>query len=138
MNHKLHSCCVFLFILTTLSYKMAMKKESFITTEDFNALTAPHFQEETIFWKDLPIQVIFKVEHVYLLQTKWGKQLVLVLTNHEGKIFQVYATNPIKNELKDIGKNLATTTYIKSLGEKKITTNTGNRKYYDYEIVLAI
>ena len=118
---------------------MAMKKEVFITTEDFNALTAPNFQEETIFWKDLATQVIFRVEHVYLVQTKWCKQLVLVLTNHEGKVFQVYATNPIKNELKDFGKNLTTTTYyIKSLGEKKITTNTGNRKYYDYEIVLAI
>ena len=117
---------------------MAMKKELFITTEDFNALTAPIFQEETIFWKDLPIQVIFRVEHVYLLQTKWGKQLVLVLSNHDGKIIQVYATNPIKNELKDFAKDITTTTYIKSLGEKKITTNTGNRKYFDYEIAIVI
>ena len=115
-----------------------MKKEPFITTEDFDALSSPIFQEEIIFWKDLPIQVIFRVEHVYLVQTKWGKQLALVLTNHEGKVFQVYATNPIKNELKDFGKSITTTTYIKSLGENKIATNTGNRKYYDYEIVLVI
>ena len=118
---------------------MAMKKEVFITTEDFNALTAPHFQEEIIFWKDLPVQVIFRVEHVYLVQTKWAKQLVLVLTNHDGKVCQVYATHPIRHELKDFSKNPATTaTYIKSLGEKKIATNTGNRKYYDYEIVIVV
>ena len=117
---------------------MAMKREAFITMEDFNVLTSPNFQEETIFWKDLPIQVIFRVEHVYLVQTKWGKQLVLVLTNDEGKVFQVYATNPIKNELKDFGKTTTTTTYIKSLGEKRITTNAGNRKYYDYEIAIVI
>ena len=73
---------------------MAMKKEIFITSEDFNALTAPTFQ----------------VEHVYLVQTKCGKQLVLVLTNHDGKVFQMYAANPIKNELKDFSKNLPTTT----------------------------
>ena len=24
-------------------------------------------------WKDLHVQVIFRVEHVYLVQTKWGK-----------------------------------------------------------------
>ena len=114
---------------------MAMNKEPFITTDDFDALCSPICQEEIMFWKDLPIQV----EHVYLVQTKWGKQLALVLTNHEGKIFQVYATNPIKNEVKDFGKSgVTTTTYIKSLGEKKIATNTGNRKYYDYEIVLVI
>ena len=119
---------------------MAMKKEPFITTEDFDALTSPIFQEEMmLFWKDLPIQVIFRVEHVYLVQTKCGKLLVLVLTNHEGKVFQVYATNPIKNELKDFGKSgVTTTTYIKSLGEKRRATNAGNRKYYDYEIVLVI
>ena len=40
---------------------MAMKKEPFITTEDFNALTSPNFQEETVFWKDLPIQFMFRV-----------------------------------------------------------------------------
>ena len=73
-----------------------MRKEPFITTEDFDALSSLIFQEEIIFWKDLPIQVIFRVEHVYLVQTSWGKQLALVLTNHEGKVFQVYATNPIK------------------------------------------
>ena len=118
---------------------MAMNKEPFITTEDFDALSLPIFQEEIMFWKDLSIQVIFRVEHVYLVQTKWGKQLAFLLTNHEGKVFQVYATNPIKNKLKDFGKTgVTTTTYTKSLGEKKIATNAGNQKYYDYEIVLVI
>ena len=121
---------------------MAMKKETFITTEDFDALSSssPIVQEEIMCWKDLPIQVIFRVEHVYLVQTKWGKQLALVLTNHDGKVFQVFATNPIKNELKDFGKTggTSTTYYIKSLGEKKRATNAGNRTYYDYDIVLVI
>ena len=119
---------------------MAMKtKETFITTEDFDALSSPIFQEEIMSWKDLPNQVIFRVEHVYLVQTKWGKQLALVLTNKEGKVFQVYATNPIKNDLKDFGKTgVTSTTYIKSLGEKKRATNAGNRTYYDYDIVLVI
>ena len=62
-------------------------------------MSSPIFQEEIMFWK-----VIFSDEHVYLVQTKWGKQLALVLTNHDVKVFQVYATNPIKNELKDFGK----------------------------------
>ena len=80
---------------------MAVKKELFITSEDFDALSSPIFQEEIMCWKDLPIQVIFRVEHVYLVQTKWGKQLTLVLTNHDGKVFQVYATNPIKKPQSD-------------------------------------
>ena len=66
-----------------------MKKGPFITTEDFDALSSPIFQEEIIFWKDLPIQVIFRVEHVYLIQTKWGKQLALGVDKSKGRKIRV-------------------------------------------------
>ena len=112
----------------------AMCKMGFISQEYFDTLALKQFDDDVIFWKDLTVDVIFKVEQSYPVQTKWGKQLVLVLSTYEGTILRVYATAAIKKALKNSSE---TTTYIRSLGAKRIATNTGNRKYHDFDIVVV-
>ena len=106
----------------------------FIGNKDFTVLTSQQFNEDAIFWKDLPIGVIFRIDHVYPMEMKFGRQIVLTLVTHEDNVFRVFATPPIKKALKNFGKSLVTT-YIKSLGIRRIATNSGNRKFYDFEIV---
>ena len=109
-------------------------KMGFISQEYFNTLAPKQFNDDVIFWKDLPVDVIFKVEQSYPVQTKWSEQLVLVLSTYEGTILRAYATTVIKKALKNSSE---TTTYIRSLGAKRIVTNSGNRKYHDFDIVVV-
>ena len=109
---------------------------AFISKEDFEALASTRrFEQKAICWKDLPIDVVFRVNQVLPTQTKWGGQLLLLLIDSDGYEFNVWSPHSVKKELKNFSQFLGTT-YIKSLGEKERLTNTGKRKYYDFEIVL--
>ena len=109
----------------------------FISDEDFEALAARRrFEQEAICWKDLPTDGVFRVNQVLPVQTKWGGQLLLLLINNEGYEIKVWSPHSVKKELKNFDR-IHGITYIKSLGEKERITNTGKRKYYDFEVVLT-
>ena len=60
---------------------MACTRAHFITAEEFDAITSTlRYDEEAIFWRDLPVGVIYRVDQLYFAKTKSGKRFALVLT----------------------------------------------------------
>ena len=111
---------------------------SFLSDENFEQLAAiKRVTEEAIDWCDLPINIVYCVQTLIPIQTKWGARVILKLKNREGGKFKVWAPNNICRDLKS-GMKLKgfEFAYIKSLGQKETTTITGARKrYYDFETV---
>ena len=111
---------------------------SFLSDENFEQLAATkRVTEEVIDWCDLPINVVYCVQNVVPIQTKWGARIILKLKNREGDKFKVWVPNNICKDLK-AGMKLKgfQFAYIKSLGPKETTTIAGAKKrYYDFETV---
>ena len=111
---------------------------SFLSDENFEHLAAAkRVSEEAIDWKDLPMNIVFRVHALVPIQPKWGAQVILELKNREGEEFKVWAPSNVYKDLKS-GMKLKGTedVYIKSLGQKEAKTNTGTKKrYYDFETV---
>ena len=111
---------------------------SFLSDENFEYMAAAkRVSEEAIDWKDLPVDIIFRVLAMVPIHTKWGAHVILELTNREGVQFKVWAPNNVHKDLKS-GMKLqgSADVYIKSLGQKEVTSAMGVRKrYYDFETV---
>ena len=82
-------------------------------------------------WKDLPINIVYRLDGVFPIQTKLSKEILLQLSDKDGYVISVWSPSNLKKALKT-GYG---TTYIKSLGKKERITNSGKRKYFDYQIV---
>ena len=111
---------------------------SFLSDENFEQLaTIKRVTEEPIDWCVLPINVVYYVQTVVPIQTKWAARVILELKNREGSKFKVWAPNNICRDLKS-GMKLKGIefAYIKSFGQKETTTIHGAKKrYYDFETV---
>ena len=111
---------------------------SFLSDENFEYMAAARrVSEEAIDWKDLPVDIIFRVLAIVPIRTKWGAQIIIELTNREGVQFKVWTPNNVHKDLKS-GMKLqgSADVYIKSLGQKEVTSAMGVRKrYYDFETV---
>ena len=110
----------------------------FLNDENFEHLAAARrLSEEAIDWKDLPIDIVYRVHAIVPIRTKWGAQVILELKNREGVEFKVWTPNNVYKDLKS-GMKLqgADDVYIKSLGQKEAKSSMGTRKrYYDFETV---
>ena len=108
--------------------------ELFISDLDFERSVAERKDDpEAICWTDLPINIIYKIDKVFPVQTKLRKeQLLLQLSDKHGNVISVWTPDNLKMVLKNLrGKN-----YIKSLGRKECITNNGRKQtYFDYQIV---
>ena len=108
------------------------KRKTFISDEMFNAKIMKVQQTDTIKWAELPINVVYKIEKVKTVDTKFGERKIADLTSRTGKSYNVWLTTLVSKELesRDNGSDY----YIKSLGMRNSTLNT-DRKYYDFQIL---
>ena len=111
---------------------------SFLSDENFEYMTAAKREsEEAIDWKDLPVDIVFRVHAIVPIQTKWGAQVILELKDREGVEYKVWTPNNVYKDLKS-GMKLhgSGDVYIKSLGQKEAKSSMGTRKrFYDFETV---
>ena len=112
---------------------------SFLSDADFEYLAATkHAAEEAIGWKMLPENIVFRVDKLIPIQTKWGLRTIVQLRDVRGQEIKVWVPNNVARDLKTGFKLNGTDcrAYIKSLGEK-VTDIIGEarKKYEDFETV---
>ena len=111
----------------------------FLSDADFEYLVATkHAAEEAIGWKMLPQNIVFRVEKMMGIQTKWGLRTIVQLYDIRGQEIKVWAPNNVVRDLKTGFKLNGTDcrAYIKSLGEKETDIiGESKKKYEDFETV---
>ena len=94
----------------------------FLSDADFDYMVAAkHATEEAVGWKLLPENIIYRVEKMSPIQTKWGSRCILQLRDVLGQEIKVWAPSnvvrDVKSGFKVNGKDCLA--FIKSLGEKE-------------------
>ena len=108
---------------------------SFIATEDFNALLNEKAMESTMQWKELPVNVIYKIKHIKEILVDNTASMILDLIDEQEHSSKVWAPQRLcKDLLRYSGK---TNIYVRSLGKKECKTTAG-RWYYDYNLAQVI
>ena len=111
----------------------------FLSDDDFNYMVAAKNEaEEAMGWKLLPENVVYRVEKMHPIQTKWGSRCILHLRNIMGEDIKVWTPANVLRDLKTgfklNGKNCIA--FIKSLGEKETNVaGESKRKFFDFETV---
>ena len=111
---------------------------SFLSDQDFEYLTATkRVADEALDWRNLPINIVYRVHALVPIQTKWGAHVILELRSREGEEIKVWAPCNVSKDLKcGMKLNSSADAYIKSLGQKETKTSAGAKKrYYDFETV---
>ena len=114
-------------------------KLCFLSDDDFdNMVAAKHEAEEAIGWKVLPENIVYRVEQMTPIQTKWGSRCILHLRNIMGQDIKVWAPSNLVRDLKSgfklNGKDCLA--FIKSLGEKETNVvGEAKKKFFDFETV---
>ena len=111
----------------------------FLSNDDFDYMvTAKHAVEEAIGWKLLPENIVYRVEKMNPVQTKWGHRCIIQLRNVNGQDINVWAPSNVVRDLKSgfklNGKDCLA--FIKSLGEKETNVvGEPRKKFSDFETV---
>ena len=111
----------------------------FLSDDDFNYMVAAKNEaEEAMGWKLLPENVVYRVEKMHPIQTKWGSRCILHLRNIMGEDIKVWTPANVLRDLKTgfklNGKDCIA--FIKSLGEKETNVaGESKRKFFDFETV---
>ena len=111
----------------------------FLSNDDFDYMVAAkHEAEEAIGWKLLPENIVYCVEKMNPIQTKWGSRCIVQLRNANGQDINVWAPNNVIRDLRSRfklnGKDCVA--FIKSLGEKETNVvGESRKKFYDFETV---
>ena len=111
----------------------------FLSNADFEYMVAAkHDAEEAVRWKVLPENVIYRVEKMSPIQTKWGSRCIVELRNVMGQDIKVWAPSNVVRDLKSgfklNGKDCLA--FIKSLGEKETNViGEPKKKFFDFETV---
>ena len=111
----------------------------FLSNDDFDYMvTAKHAAEEAIGWKLLPENIVYRVEKMNPVQTKWGPRCIIQLRNVNGQDINVWAPSNVVRDLKSgfklNGKDCLA--FIKSLGEKETdVVGKSKKKFLDFETV---
>ena len=111
----------------------------FLSNEDFNYMVSvKRAAEEAIGWKLLPENIVYRVEKMSPIQTKWGSRCIVELRDALGQTIKVWVPTSVARDLKSgfklNGKDCVA--FIKSLGEKE-TNVVGEPKknFSDFETV---
>ena len=111
----------------------------FLSDEDFNYMVAAkHSAEEGIGWKLLPENIVFRVEKLTQIPTKWGLRHILHLRDAIGSGIKVWAPRNVVYDLKSGFKlnGEDCLAFIKSLGEKETDVlGEQRKKFFDFETV---
>ena len=111
----------------------------FLSNDDFDYMVAAkHAAEEAIGWKVLPENIVYRVEKMSPVQTKWGSRSILQLRDVMGQDIKVWAPSNVVRDLKSgfklNGKDCHA--FIKSLGEKETNVvGEPRKKFSDFETV---
>ena len=112
---------------------------AFISDADFDYMVAAkHAAEEAIGWKLLPENIVYRVEKMSPIQTKWGSRCIIELRNAIGQDVKVWAPTNVVRDLKSgfklNGKDCIA--FIKSMGEKETNVvGEPRKKFSDFETV---
>ena len=111
----------------------------FLSNSDFEYMAASkHDAEEAVGWKVLPENIVYRVEKMSPIQTKWGSRCIVKLRNVMGQDIKVWAPSNVVRDLKSgfklNGKDCLA--FIKSLGEKETNViGEAKKKFFDFETV---
>ena len=111
----------------------------FLSNDDFDYMVAAkHAAEEAIGWKLLPENIVYRVEKMNPMQTKWGPRCIVQLRNENGQDINVWAPSNVVRDLKSgfklNGKDCLA--FIKSLGEKETNVvGEPRKKFSDFETI---
>ena len=111
----------------------------FLSNDDFDYMVAAkHAAEEAIGWKLLPENIVYRVEKMNPIQTKWGPRCIVQLRNMNGQDINVWAPSNVVRDLKSgfklNGKDCLA--FIKSLGEKETNVvGEPRKKFSDFETI---
>ena len=111
----------------------------FLSNDDFDYMVAAkHAAEEAIGWKLLPENIVYRVEKMNPIQTKWGPRCIVQLRNENGQDINVWAPSNVVRDLKSgfklNGKDCLA--FIKSLGEKETNVvGEPRKKFSDFETI---
>ena len=111
----------------------------FLSNEDFDYIVAAkRVAEEAVGWTLLPENIVFRVEKIYKIQTKWGPRCILQHRDVNGQDINLYAPSNVVRDLKSgfklNGKDCLA--FIKSLGEKETNVvGEPKKKFLDFETV---
>ena len=114
-------------------------KICFLSNDDFDYMAAAkHEAEEAIGWKLLPENIVYRVDKMCPIQTKWGSRCILHLRDAMGQNIKVWAPTNLVRDLKTgfklNGKDCHA--FIISLGEKETNVmGEPKRKFFDFETV---
>ena len=95
---------------------------AFLSDADFDYLTATkHAAEEALGWKLLPENIVYRVDRLTPIQTKWGARFILQLRDANGQEIKVWGPSNVVRDLKSGFKLNGPDchTFLKSLGEKE-------------------
>ena len=101
---------------------------SFITKECFESAVIK--EESTLQWKELPLNIIFKIDHIR--QVSNGSAIVLTLIDRNDNICKVWALDRLCKALNKT-KGCNSSLYLRAKGIKE-SKDTG-RWYYDYDMI---
>ena len=111
----------------------------FLSNDDFDFMVAAkHDAEEAIGWKVLPENVIYRVEKMSPVQSKWGSRFIVQLRNAMGQDIKVWTPSNVIRDLKSgyklNGKDCIA--FIRSLGKKETNViGEAKKKFFDFETV---
>ena len=112
---------------------------AFLTDDDFNYLVAAkRTAEEAIGWRQVPENVVYRVDKLTPIQTKWGFRHIVQLRNANGHELKAWAPTNVARDLKSGFKLNGTDclAFIKSLGENETdVAGERKRKFADFETV---
>ena len=112
---------------------------AFLSNADFDYMVATkHAAEEAIGWKILPENIVYRVEKMSPIHTKWGTRCIVELRNEMGQEINVWAPNNVVRDLKSGFKlnGRDCLAFIKSLGEKETNVvGEAKKKFFDFETV---
>ena len=112
---------------------------SFLSDSDFDYLAeTKHAAEEAIGWAVLPQNVVFRMDKLAPVQTKWGLRYIVDLRTSNGDELKAWCPSnvvrDIKTGLKLNGSDCHA--YLKSLGQKETDVpGESKKKYFDFESV---
>ena len=101
-------------------------------------VAAKHAAEEAIGWKLLPENIVYRVEKMNPMQTKWGPRCIVQLRNANVQDINVWAPSNVVRDLKSgfklNGKDCLA--FIKSVGEKETNVvGEPRKKFFDFETI---
>ena len=111
----------------------------FLSNDEFDYMVSSKLAAEDAFgWKALPENIVFRIEKMTPIQTKWGSRCIIQLCNSMGEDMNVWAPSNVVRDLKSgyklNGKNCIA--FIKSLGQKETNViGETKKKFFDFETV---